>query len=213
MFWYVKKTIFLIVWESLYQNLFFLFLGIGASIDKCAFSHRNFFKFLKPQFNLPSCVICFYIHDPCDESSLFSKGCTWNAPKGSRPNLTWSSINKSRWILEEGWLWRVRNGRTIKISQDKWVPRLPRNKNWLHELHVIIDEMRVCKFFEVGEQKWDDAKLSEFFYEATVRNIVSSPLIISVEEDCCYRKHNSDGVYSVKLGYQVANNKYNSPES
>jgi hypothetical protein len=45
-----------------------------------------------------------------------------SAHLGARPSFAWRSIFKSRDLLREGLVWRVGNGESIKIWEDKWLP-------------------------------------------------------------------------------------------
>ncbi|XP_028063364.1 uncharacterized protein LOC114266637 [Camellia sinensis] len=42
---------------------------------------------------------------------------------GNSPSFTWRSIVSSRSLLNAGLRWRVGNGASISVKDDKWVPR------------------------------------------------------------------------------------------
>ncbi|XP_075480639.1 putative mitochondrial protein AtMg00310 [Primulina tabacum] len=52
----------------------------------------------------------------------FKFGNVLNDRLGSNPSFIWRSLLWSRNILEKGLLWRIGDGKSIHIFEDKWVP-------------------------------------------------------------------------------------------
>lgn len=68
-----------------------------------------------------------------DENSLlarvlkgkcFPKSMLGTVGKGYKLSFSWSSIMVAKWIIDEGCIWRIGNGRVVKVFKDKWVPNL-----------------------------------------------------------------------------------------
>lgn len=68
-----------------------------------------------------------FYHGKGLEGEVFSLFFSLEAKKGYKRSYMWSSIMESKWLIEEGCLWKVGNGRTIKVFKDKRIPNVPRN--------------------------------------------------------------------------------------
>jgi hypothetical protein len=73
-------------------------------------------------------------------------GSLWDARNTIGISYTWRSILKGMQVLKEGVIWRVGNGRGIKISTDPWLPRswtkrpiTPLGRNLLGTVDELID--------------------------------------------------------------------------
>lgn len=47
---------------------------------------------------------------------------------GGKPSYIWRSIWKAKLLLEQRLVWRVRDGRSIRVCHDKWLPGLSNAK-------------------------------------------------------------------------------------
>lgn len=56
------------------------------------------------------------------KEKYFKNGNLLEAQLGSTPSLIWRSIWSSLDLVKVRMVWRARNGRSIKIWQDKWIP-------------------------------------------------------------------------------------------
>jgi hypothetical protein len=45
-----------------------------------------------------------------------------NSVLGNRPSYAWRSVHASQSLLQAGMMWRVGDGRSIKIWEDRWIP-------------------------------------------------------------------------------------------
>lgn len=52
----------------------------------------------------------------------FADGSFLNSTIGRRPSYAWRSIRASKSLLQAGMMWRVGDGKSIKIWQDWWIP-------------------------------------------------------------------------------------------
>ena len=55
----------------------------------------------------------------------FPQGSFLNSNLGSQPSYIWRSLLKGHEILSYGIRWKVGNGVSISIWQDKWIPTQP----------------------------------------------------------------------------------------
>ena len=57
-----------------------------------------------------------------NKAKYYPNGDVLNASLGNRPSYAWKSIHKSLEVIKQGTRWRLRNGKTIHIWDDKWLP-------------------------------------------------------------------------------------------
>ena len=57
-----------------------------------------------------------------NKAKYYPNGDVLNASLGNRPSYAWKSIHKSLEMIKQGTRWRLRNGKTIHIWDDKWLP-------------------------------------------------------------------------------------------
>lgn len=54
----------------------------------------------------------------------FRHGSILDASLGTNHSYIWRSILGSKDVLEDGLIWRVGDGKSIKIFEDKWIPSM-----------------------------------------------------------------------------------------
>ena len=55
------------------------------------------------------------------KAKYFSDCSVLEAPLGTKPSFPWRSIHSSMDLFQEGLVWRVGNGKTIRIWKDRWL--------------------------------------------------------------------------------------------
>lgn len=58
------------------------------------------------------------------QAKYFPQTTLWEAGPGSRPSLAWRSLLSAREILQKGAIWRVGDGKDIRVWGDCWLPCL-----------------------------------------------------------------------------------------
>ena len=121
---------------------------------------------------------------------------------GIRRNMsyTWRSILKGLEVLKRGVIWRVGDGRRIKIWDDPWIPRewsrrpiTPRSNNILTHVDELIDP---------SSGQWDEQLVREIFWQQDVEQILSIPVHIEMEDVVAWH-YDSRGLFSVRSAYKV----------
>lgn len=106
-------------------------------------------------------------------------------------------------ILKSGCCWRVRNGPSIKVQKDKWIPNYPINKL----LHLTYEESEKWLVFELIDLElhcWRCDIIMTSFNREDTKAIYKIHLSHKQVLDSVVWLHNRKGVYSVKPGYHVA---------
>jgi ribonuclease HI len=123
------------------------------------------------------------------------------------PSSTWTAISYGLDLLKKGLVWRVGNGRSIRIWRDPWLPResymkvlTPRRKNRLRRVSELLD----------AQGNWNEALVRETFYQ------VDSDIIMKIKpsqrlgDDILAWQPEKSGHFSVRSAYKLA--LHESPE-
>ena len=126
------------------------------------------------------------------KSKFYPNGSILDAKEGNR-SFAWKSILKGRYVIEKGLQWRVGNGASIQIYHQS-------------KVSVLIDH---------NKSSWIDEVVDNIFLPHETSLIKAIPLCSGDCEDNLFWCRNSNGVYSVKLGYMVIleNEMKDSPSS
>ncbi|XP_060974461.1 uncharacterized protein LOC133039585 [Cannabis sativa] len=112
----------------------------------------------------------------------------------------WKGIVWGREIIYEGARWRVGNGRTIRVWQDKWLPRS--NGTIVHRPIDANPNITVSSLLN-NKEEWNVNTLNNYFHKENVPWILGIPIDIH-SEDMLVWPFTKDGHYIVKSGYRVA---------
>ena len=69
-------------------------------------------------------------------------------------SFTWRSLMFGKRLLERGILWRVGNGKEIRIMKDRWIPDMPCTP--LHPMVQIPDELKVNALIDESTRQWNE---------------------------------------------------------
>jgi hypothetical protein len=133
-------------------------------------------------------------------AKYFPNGNIWEARNTIGISYTWRSILKGLRVLEKGVIWRVGNGRKIKIWSDPWLPRswtrrpiTPRRSNLLDTVDELIDPTTA---------QWDSRLVNETFFEQDAKLILSLPVHPDMEDVLAWHD-DSKGVFTVRSTYKM----------
>ncbi|XP_057440277.1 uncharacterized protein LOC130732189 [Lotus japonicus] len=141
------------------------------------------------------------------KSVYFPRQTMFGAKKGYRPSYAWSSLLGSAWVFEQGGLWRVGDGKTIRAWDDKWIPSstpMVYREDVAAELHVT----HVSDLMLPNGGGWDRDKVEFLCWPPTATAILSVPLPMYHQEDSFFWPATVDGCYSSKTGYQFIRNQH-----
>ncbi|XP_075659232.1 uncharacterized protein LOC142629133 [Castanea sativa] len=116
---------------------------------------------------------------------------------GDVPNSSyvWKSIIAAQPILKKGCCWRVGDGSSIKVTQDRWITNYPTNR--VVHLPVAVDsEWRVSDLIDKDLQWWDCGYIEWNFHSEDAAAILRIPLSRRQIVDSIFWLHNKNGVYS-----------------
>ncbi|XP_042984282.1 uncharacterized protein LOC122313374 [Carya illinoinensis] len=109
------------------------------------------------------------------KDKYFKNTSVLNAKLGAYPSMIWRSLRSSIELLKGGLVWRVGNGKSIKIWGDKWIPRFSSFKVQ-SPLKILEPEAKVEKLIEEGCGRWKADLIKEIFTEEEADLILNTPI-------------------------------------
>ena len=122
--------------------------------------------------------------------------------KPSSGSYAWQSIVKAKKPVQMGMLWRIADGKQIKIYGERWLPR--------EELAKILSpsnsdtvEWTVSKLLDPCGDGWNSQLVDAMFLPFEAQRIKGIPICVTNQDDCVAWTKCKTGSYSVKSGYQL----------
>jgi hypothetical protein len=127
------------------------------------------------------------------------------------PSYAWRSVCQARKVLEDGLLWRVGNGESIKIWSDKWL-----SSSFSHKVHTPIRGLdgnaRVSDIIDSGTGWWNISLIRSIFDPGEADLICGIPLSPLRNLDKLIWQGTSHGFFIVKSAYHAEKQRRSSAE-
>jgi len=95
--------------------------------------------------------------------------CTfWDAPLPRSSSFTWRSLMYGKEILMKGILWRVGNGKTIRIIKDNWIQCTTTIKSVVH----VSENLKVRSLIDEVAGRWNEDIVRSYFSEDDAEKIL-----------------------------------------
>jgi len=124
----------------------------------------------------------------------------WDASQPRSSSFTWRSIMYGKELLMKGIIWRVGDGRTIRITRDYWV----NDSSMLKPIVSISDNSNVYSLIDGAAGSWNEEMVRACFNEDDAEKILQIPLCHTPCEDFPAWLHTKSGIYTVKSAYFLA---------
>jgi hypothetical protein len=124
----------------------------------------------------------------------------FEAKVGRRPSYAWRSIHSSCDLLQDGLVWRVGNGETIRIWKDRWIP-CPSTFRINSQPRLLSLEATVSELIEETTGWWNVQLLSSLFSEEEVNLILSIPPSSKNQKNILMWRGTTNGLFSVRSAY------------
>ena len=118
-------------------------------------------------------------------------------------SFVWKSLMAAMPILKQGCCWRVGDGSSIRVMEDRWIINYPTNKV-LHPPEEQDWEWRVSDLIDQTSRSWDRELVWSKFHRDDAEAICRIPLSHRNVLDSLLWLHTKDGRYSVRSGYYLA---------
>jgi hypothetical protein len=120
---------------------------------------------------------------------------------GNGISYAWRSILKGVQLLKKGIIWRVDDGKDIKVWTDPWIPRGETRRVISQKGNTTITQM--TKLIDPITNSWDVGLVKQTFLPEDAHIILQIP-IQEHKEDFIARHFDKKGIFSVKSAYKVA---------
>ena len=102
-------------------------------------------------------------------AKYFPEGSILNALVHPKSSYTWKSIIQAREVVHKGAIWRIGNGKKIKVWDHQWLPKLGCSK--IISPRVGSAVVRVSELFYPNSRVWDSRKLATCFLLGRLRRL------------------------------------------
>lgn len=125
-----------------------------------------------------------------------------SASLGASPSYAWHSILNSRPLLKEGLIWRVGDGKSIRIWRDKWLPS-PVTHMVQSPVCELSPEAKVSELIDAETLWWKTPLISALFHFEEASKICSLPLSTLSLPDKQIWSGSPLGVFFIKSAYHL----------
>ena len=135
------------------------------------------------------------------KAKYFPRGNLVDTAFCSEASATWQAILHGLDLLKQGIIWRVGNGRQIRIWRDPWIPREM-------SLRVTLTQGRcrlrwVSELLDIDGRGWDLDKLPRLFNPADVEEITKIKIPARAPEDLIGWHWEKTGIFTVRSAYNL----------
>jgi hypothetical protein len=124
------------------------------------------------------------------------------APLGNQPSFAWRSIQGSSNLVKNGLVWRVGNGKKVRIWKDMWLPTP--TTYMVHSPPNLLDpQATVSQLIDVDTKWWNEALLEQLFSREEVISIQLVSLSTTNQEDTFIWKGTAKGLFLVRSAFHL----------
>ncbi len=130
-------------------------------------------------------------------------------------SYVWHSLAASRNVLEQGLKWRIGNGKSISICQDRWIPN-QENGKIPYPITAIRSDVVVAELIDSARGVWKEDLVRSCFSPVDVEHILHYPLHPLQPADVLIWWGTSSSKFTIKSAYHSALSVlqvHSSPES
>jgi hypothetical protein len=122
---------------------------------------------------------------------------------GRRPSYAWRSVWSAKNLLKEGLIWRVGDGKDIKIWQDRWVPS-PQTYSIQSPISMLDADARVSSIIDGDTNWWNTSLIHDIFRKEEADLICGMAICPRQQSDRQVWVGTMNGEFSVKSAYHLA---------
>ena len=139
------------------------------------------------------------------KAKYFPKKTFLDAQVGRRPSFVWRSILAARDIIKKGSQWCIGNGQRIHIWNESWIPSQSSSKA-LNPWKPQYKEVMVANLINTDRRSWDAAKVRSILIPHEAETVLGIPISYRLPENSVIWAGTSNGCFTVKSAYGVAQN-------
>ncbi|XP_074314802.1 uncharacterized protein LOC141650968 [Silene latifolia] len=134
------------------------------------------------------------------KARYFKNDSVIDARRGHDPSFAWRSLWGAKSLLMEGLMWRIGDGKSVRVWEDPWLPGERGERVPLPNIEAD-PSLCVAAFIDRDTGSWREDALHALLSEAEVRRVQTIPLSRDMPADSAYWWPSRSGDYTVKTGY------------
>lgn len=142
------------------------------------------------------------------KAKYYPKASLVEAKLGSRPSLAWQSILSTKPLFHAGMIWRIGDGRPVKIWGDKWLPK-PMTYTIQCPCRQLDVDATVAELIDRNTGGWNISLIHSIFWTEEAEIICNLPLSRYYQSDKMIWLATSTGVFTVQSTYYLENKRKN----
>lgn len=136
------------------------------------------------------------------KAKYYSKSSVLEATLGNRPPFAWRSIHGASDLIKGGLVWRIGNGKRVRIWKDKWLPTP--STYMVQSPPLILDpNATVSQLVDAETNWWNFALLERLFSREEILAIQTVPLSTTNQEDTLIWRGTPKGIFTVRSAYYL----------
>jgi hypothetical protein len=136
------------------------------------------------------------------KAKYFPQGNLLDTVIASDASPTWKAIEHGLTLLKKGVVWRIGDGKTVRIWRDNWFPR-PCNLKPIWKLRACRIR-RVEHLIDQVTRAWDETILRRYFYQCDVEEVLKIKLPALETEDWIAWNYEKSRLFTVRSAYRLA---------
>ncbi|XP_042958109.1 uncharacterized protein LOC122293655 [Carya illinoinensis] len=136
------------------------------------------------------------------KEKYFKTGNLMEARVGYCPSQIWRSLMSVKDLIKTGLVWRVGNGRSIKIWKDKWVS-IPSTFKVQTPNKILDYNATVSELIEDESKTWKKELVQAIFSQEEAKRICSIPISVKGMDDKMIWGLSEKGTFTVKSAYHA----------
>jgi hypothetical protein len=136
------------------------------------------------------------------KAKYYPQSSIMEASLGTRPSFAWRSIYSSRTLSQNGIIWRVGDGHSIRFWGDRWLPT-PITFKVQSPQHYLGENALVANLIDLVTKRWNTELFSTVFQEAEAHVIANIPLSPLQPPDCMIWMGATNNLFSICSAYHL----------